>query len=114
MLPRLAAVGFPVLQIQEAMLTGESVPVSKVLDAVKPESGLVGNHNSGLLPSELSVSLTAVARQRTALYLASADTALFENRVRCCAGLLLLVDCVCVVCELLVLLNDCATVELQV
>lgn len=29
------------LQIQEAMLTGESVPVSKTLDAVKPESGLV-------------------------------------------------------------------------
>jgi magnesium-transporting ATPase (P-type) len=28
------------LQIQEAMLTGESVPVSKTLDAVKPESGL--------------------------------------------------------------------------
>lgn len=28
-------------QIQEAMLTGESVPVSKTLDPVKPESGLV-------------------------------------------------------------------------
>jgi P-type E1-E2 ATPase len=31
------------LQIQEAMLTGESVPVSKTLDAVKPESGLVSD-----------------------------------------------------------------------
>jgi magnesium-transporting ATPase (P-type) len=103
-----------VLQIQEAMLTGESVPVSKVLDAVKPESGLVGNHSSGLLPIELFVSLTAVASQRTALYLAFADIALFETKVRCCAELLLLVDCVCAVCELLVLPNDCAAGEVQV
>lgn len=29
------------LQIQEAMLTGESVPASKTLDPVKPEAGLV-------------------------------------------------------------------------
>jgi hypothetical protein len=36
-----AAAAAVALQIQEAMLTGESVPVSKNLDAVKPDVGLV-------------------------------------------------------------------------